>query len=121
MKGINTMERRGFLQGLFGGLTSAGLLIAAAPNELAEFASPLGLHDPVVLDAAPVAPIVGCGDHLYNARGELVAVVSKLQNVFSGDCKVVADLVGAAHVSKTGIQLRGRDITRKETDHDSDR
>jgi hypothetical protein len=101
------MERRGFLRGLFGGLTSAGLLIAAEPQELAAFASPLGVDDPVVLDAAPVAPIVGEGDHLYNARGELVAVVRTLQHVFSGDMKIVADLVGAAHVSKSGVRLRG--------------
>ena len=102
------MERRGFLRGLFGGITSAGLIIAAQPQDVAAFAAPLAENDPVLLDATPLAPIVACGDHLYNQRGEFVAVVTQFSDVFSGAIRMHADLVGALHVSKTGVRLRGK-------------
>lgn len=71
------MERRGFLKGLFGGVTAAGLIVAAGPKEIAAFASPLVKDAPVMLDVpTPKPAFVGFGEHLYNSVGELVAIVS---------------------------------------------
>jgi len=73
------MERRGFLKGVFGGITAAGLIVAAKPDEIAAFASPLVKDAPMVLDAAPLpSTMPSAGEHLYNARGELVAMVSAI-------------------------------------------
>lgn len=71
------MERRGFLKGLFGGITSAGVLIAASPAEIEAFASPLVKDAPVILDVPPKV-MVEPGEHLYNAKGELVAIVTQI-------------------------------------------
>lgn len=73
------MERRGFLKGAFGGVTAAGLIIAAKPAEIAAFASPLVRDSEVVLDATPMAVgVPQCGEHLYNGRGELVAIIKEI-------------------------------------------
>lgn len=71
------MERRGFLKGLFGGVTSAGLVIAASQSDIEAFASPLVRDAPLLLDRPAVAP-ARCGEHLYNASGELVAIITEL-------------------------------------------
>jgi hypothetical protein len=74
-----SMERRGFLKGMFGGVTAAGLVIAANPAEIEAFASPLVRDAPLVLDAAPVVGVPGVGEHLYNSRGELVAIINEIR------------------------------------------
>ena len=72
------MDRRGFLHGLFGGVTSAGLIVVASPNQVEAFASGLVKDAPVLLDAPPQKPVVA-GEHLYNARGECVAMVTGIR------------------------------------------
>lgn len=69
------MERRGFLKGLIGGITSTGLFIAAKPDDVAALALP---HEsPILLAPEPmVQPSIERGQELFNARGELVAVVT---------------------------------------------
>jgi len=68
------MDRRGFLKGVFGGVTAAGVIVAASPADIAAFASPLVREAPVVLDVPTKAPAES-GEHLYNAAGELVAII----------------------------------------------
>lgn len=72
------MERRGFIRGVFGGITSAGLLIGGARDEIEAFAAPLVKQAPLVIDIEPLqrSGPIGHGEHLYNSRGELVAVVT---------------------------------------------
>lgn len=72
------MNRRGFLQGVFGGVTAAGVIVAASPADIAAFASPMVKDSPVLLDVPSVEP-TSIGEHLYNDRGELVAVVRKIE------------------------------------------
>jgi hypothetical protein len=74
------MERRGFIQGLFGGLTAAGLIVAAKPEEIEAFASPLTHGQPLLLDK-PEPKHVGLGQHLYNEHGQLVAIVTEVNLV----------------------------------------
>lgn len=69
------MERRSFLKGVFGGVTAAGVVVAASQAEIAAFASPLVKDAPIVLDVPSANPAIGAGEHLYNASGDLVAVV----------------------------------------------
>lgn len=83
------MFRRSFLKGVIGGVTSAGLVVAATPREIEAFASAVG-DGPVVLDAGRPLGIsaiasaqeaisgVHVGQALYNERGDLVACVTKL-------------------------------------------
>lgn len=73
------MDRRLFLQGVFGGVASAGLIVAANQSEIEAFASPLKVGEPLVLDKpipAERTETVTAGEHLYNAKGEVVAIVS---------------------------------------------
>lgn len=71
------MQRRGFLKGLFGGVTAAGLLVTASPQEIEAFASPLVKDSPILLDEQPRQPS-SIGQHLYNENGELVAFVTSI-------------------------------------------
>ncbi len=74
------MERRGFLQGLFGGIVGGGIVVAAKPEEVAAFAGPLVKDQPLTLDPAPKPTVVpAAGEHLYNAKGELVAIVTEVK------------------------------------------
>lgn len=74
------MERRGFLKGVFGGITAAGLIVAAKPEEIAAFASPLARDVPILVDV-PTVKREGLysGEHLYNADGECVAVITEIR------------------------------------------
>jgi hypothetical protein len=74
------MNRRGFLQGIFGGVAATGLIVAAKPSEIEAFTGTLTKGAPLVLDR-PVdrgLQVVEAGEHLYNARGELVAIITDL-------------------------------------------
>lgn len=70
------INRRGFLQGVFGGVTAAGVIVAASPEDVAAFASPVG--SPVTLQQPTFSAYVTPGQELYNADGQIVAIV---QNV----------------------------------------
>lgn len=70
------MDRRGFLKGVFGGVTAAGLVVAASPDEIRAFTQPLASHAPLMLAPVPKQQGIDLGEHLYNAKGELVAVVT---------------------------------------------
>jgi hypothetical protein len=71
------MNRRGFIHGLFGGVTAAGLIVAANPKEIEAFATSVPPDSPVMLDQpTPKRAFVDAGEHLYNGRGELVAIVT---------------------------------------------
>ena len=71
------MERRGFLKGMFGGVTAAGVIVAASMEDIAAFANPLTRNEPVFLDA-PRSSMVDMGEELYNANGEIVALVKNV-------------------------------------------
>jgi len=71
------MNRRGFLQGVFGGVTAAGVIVAASPAEIAAFTAPMAKDAPVLLDV-PAAVPTSIGEHLYNESGQLVAVVRSI-------------------------------------------
>lgn len=70
------MERRGFLKGLFGGITSAGLIVTATPAEIEAFAQPLKKDEPIDLRRQAPVGVVSPGETLYNALGEQVAVIT---------------------------------------------
>lgn len=98
------MERRSFLKGVFGGLTAAGVIVTASPLEIEAFASPLLRDAPVLLEETPsmAAPLgVGVGEHLYNAAGRLVAIVSRLHLITE---KVEVTMFGA----QNPVYLPGR-------------
>lgn len=97
------MERRGFLRGLFGGIVGGGVIVAASDEEVARFASPLVADDPMVLEAPQIAD-VSCGDHLYNERGELVAIVTNIH--IGGHYTITADGIGAFQYTDSRVRLR---------------
>lgn len=98
-------NRRGFLHGLFGGVTTGGLLIAASPADVERFAAPLARDEPVVLDATPPSPLLpAVGEHLYNGAGELVAVVRSFA-VHQGGVDIQAACVGI--LKYPSMRLRG--------------
>jgi hypothetical protein len=103
------MERRGFLRGLFGGIVGAGVVVTATPKEIATFAAPLAEQTPIVIEA-PAIPVVGCGDHLYNDRGELVAIVTNVH--FGNHYTIRAEGVGGFEVNKDRVRLRNTDGIR---------
>lgn len=76
------MERRGFLKGVFGGITSAGIIIAGQPRALELFAAPLVKDEPLIVESPPLVSH-GIGEYLYNEHGERVAVVTHI-NVHHG-------------------------------------
>jgi hypothetical protein len=94
------MQRRGFLQGLFGGLTATGLIVAATPKEIEAFAAPLVKDEPLVLDA-PMRWQPELGQHLYNERGELVAFVRQV--IFQSD---MVDVTHSGSAERHYIQAR---------------
>lgn len=73
------MDRRGFLRGIFGGVAAGGLIVAATPQEIEAFSSPLAREQP--LSVHPVEPVkpVEVGGELYNAEGELVAYITQIE------------------------------------------
>jgi hypothetical protein len=72
------MERRSFLRGVFGGVTASGLILSASPKEIEAFAAPLEPKQPLVVDPvqAFTRQTIEIGEHLYNERGECVAVTT---------------------------------------------
>lgn len=106
------MERRTFLKGAFGG-------------EIAAFTSPLARDAPVVLDVPAAPSPVAAGEHLYNAAGALVAIVTDVTvrrdtievEVFGGSERVVlpglthfvlqAEGIGAIEFHNGRLSLRG--------------
>jgi len=84
------MDRRGFLHGVFGGVTSAGLILAAKPAEIAAFASPLLRDQPLV------ASVPTLGQALYNEQRELVAFVS---HIHIRTDRIETTMFGNAHAS----------------------
>jgi hypothetical protein len=71
------MNRRGFLQGVFGGVTAGGLIVAASPADIAAFSSPLVKDAPLLLDV-PAEASTHIGGHLYNERGQCVAIIRRI-------------------------------------------
>ena len=71
------MNRRGFLQGVFGGVTAAGVIVSASPADIAAFASPMVKDAPVLLDVPAPIP-TSIGEHLYNEQGQCVAVIRSI-------------------------------------------
>ncbi len=100
----NRIERRGFLGGLFGGLVGSGVLVLASDHDIERFSVPLG--EPLTVSAP--APPVGCGDNLYNARGELVAVVTNLYGVMSETPTLMARSVATSFEIGDRVRLFGR-------------
>jgi hypothetical protein len=72
------MDRRGFLQGLFGGIAAGGVIVTATPEEVRAFATGAREGDPVLLDQPAQGGVVEMGQHLYNARGEVVALITEI-------------------------------------------
>jgi hypothetical protein len=71
------MDRRNFLQGVFGGVTAAGLIVSAKASDVSAYARGLAPNTPLLIDQPPaITPHVAAGEHLYNSRGELVAMVT---------------------------------------------
>jgi hypothetical protein len=126
------IERRGFLKGLFGGVTSAGLIIAATPKEIEAFAAPLVKDAPVTLLQEPPRWRNGpstTGEILYNDRGEAVAIITDIQatrdidrydfgsgwqvampGLMPGPLRIDVRAVGIGYIqtSGTNFELRGR-------------
>ena len=67
------IERRQFLQGVFGGVTAAGLVVAAPKHIVEAFHVPMG--SPLSIVEPTFACAVMPGDQLYNAQGQVVAIV----------------------------------------------
>ena len=67
------IPRRSFLQGVFGGVTSAGLIIAGSKDSLQAFTAEKGA--PVVLAQPEYSQMVTPGEQVYNAQGQVIGVV----------------------------------------------
>ena len=124
------MERRGFLNGLFGGIAAGGLIVQATPGEVQAFAAPLRHGAPIGLDAIPTAvrPI-DTGQELFNSQGELVAYIqsidariprinvtsvgSRYEDFIAGPPEVLITAVGCGRIEvqvgqgRKSIALRG--------------
>lgn len=72
------MERRGFIKGLISAVTSTGLVVSATPRELESFGAPAVRESPVVVAVPELVRAAEVGEELYNARGELVALVTQV-------------------------------------------
>lgn len=71
------MNRRGFLQGAFGGVTAAGIVICASPDEVAAYTAPMFANEPVIVGTPP-QPQTSVGEFVYNERGQVVGVVTEV-------------------------------------------
>jgi len=101
------MDRRGFLQGVFGGVAASGLIVSATMQEIKAFAAPLRTGDPVVLDGAVSRAGASAGQHLYNEHGELVAIVTRISNF--GDAnqfRIEATGMGVVNISRDAVRIR---------------
>jgi len=88
---MTDMVRRSFLGGVFGGLIGGGVLVKASSEDVAAFGHSLPVDHPLILEKKqPDLPMPG--QHLYNADGEFVAVITsfKLDGSY-----LTAHLVGA--------------------------
>lgn len=72
------MNRRTFLEGVFGGVAASGVIIQASRADIEAFASPLANGTPIVVERAPDIPVANVGQHLYNQHGECVAIVTSI-------------------------------------------
>ena len=107
------LGRRGFLQGIFNGVAATGLIVAAKPSDIELFTAPLTKGDPVILDQPIVnQSTASVGEHLYNSRGEIVAIVESIKmerpkvDVTSFASKATLyDYEWAAHITITAIGL----------------
>lgn len=72
------MNRRGFLQGVFGGVTAAGVLVCASPEEIAAYASPMAQNDPVLLGATSKSE-TSVGEFAYNASGQVIGIIADVR------------------------------------------
>lgn len=73
------MERRGFLKGIFGGITAGGLLLKASPEDVQALAP--AEDEPLIVQPQRIRGVhQACGDVLYNALGEAVAVVTDVRS-----------------------------------------
>lgn len=69
------MERRGFLKGLLGSVTAAGIIVEATPADVERFAGVRGA--PVALAAVPAMPME-LGEYLFNEAGQRVAIITEV-------------------------------------------
>lgn len=70
------MQRRNFLQGLFGGITAGGLLLRTEPKAVEALA--LQPEAPLILQPQPITPAREIGGMLYNEQGEAVCFVTEI-------------------------------------------
>lgn len=70
------IERRGFLNGLFGGIAAGGLLLKASPADV-EALAPV-VNQPLIIQPQAIVAPAASGELLYNALGEAVCVVRSL-------------------------------------------
>jgi hypothetical protein len=91
------MNRRGFLSGLFGGVTAAGLLVKATPADLDAFVNDLPAKAPINLTPLPYNSdgprTVRPGQHLFDEHGALIAIVTGVRADYERvDVTTVSDL-----------------------------
>lgn len=110
------MDRRNFLQGVFGGVTAAGLIVSAKASEISAYAHGLAPNTPLLIDQPPaITPQIGLAEHLYNSRGELVAMVTDIM-VTSGRQQIDVTSHWDSYVHRVApeIQIRAIGIGRFE-------
>lgn len=69
------MNRRGFLQGILGGVTAAGIVVKASSDDTKQFA--LEQDTPVILSKYPTMGL-NYGDLVYNYRGENIGFIKEI-------------------------------------------
>jgi hypothetical protein len=71
------VERRGFLKGLFGGVTASGLIVMGKRHEVQAFAAPLRPEEPIIIDVPSIVTPAEAsrGLYIYNSRGEALGFV----------------------------------------------
>jgi len=107
------MDRRVFLSGVFGGITSAGLILAAKPEEIAAFTSPFVRDQPLVVNR-PSGAAAQVGQELYNKDGQIVALVQRIEweyepveaSMWGGSHKVFVQGMPRVHIQAIGVVPR---------------
>lgn len=73
------LSRRGFM-GVFGGITAAGLIVKATPQEIQAFTAPLVPDAPLALGApSGTSSALNIGELVFNSRGEIIGVVEGIE------------------------------------------
>ena len=72
------MDRRGFIRGAFGGVTSAGIILAAPSDAVEAFVSQVRRNDPLAVAIDSPGMKVEPGHWVFDREGNMLGVIESL-------------------------------------------